>query len=70
MDLTSLQKACCGSGGDYNFNFGKMCGMPGVPVCPDPEKFISWDGIHLTQKAYEIIAAWLVKINITPNIKC
>ncbi|KAL2469166.1 GDSL esterase/lipase [Forsythia ovata] len=30
FDSKSLQKACCGSGGAYNFNMTKMCGFPGV----------------------------------------
>ncbi|KAI5679795.1 hypothetical protein M9H77_01022 [Catharanthus roseus] len=56
-----MQKACCGTGGDYNFNATRLCGFPGVPVCSNPERYISWDGIHLTQNAYKIMSNWLIK---------
>ncbi|XP_019051605.1 PREDICTED: GDSL esterase/lipase At5g03980-like [Nelumbo nucifera] len=65
----SLQKACCGTGGDYNFDLTKMCGAPGVPVCPDPETRVSWDGIHLTEKAYKYMADFLMH-SIMPEIQC
>jgi len=35
----------------YNFDSSEMCGYHGVPVCPDPNERVSWDGIHLTQHA-------------------
>ncbi|XP_027102696.1 GDSL esterase/lipase At5g03980-like [Coffea arabica] len=54
-----LQKACCGVGGLYNFNETRMCGFPGVKACRDPERYVSWDGIHLTQEAYRMIVDWL-----------
>ncbi|CAK7340636.1 unnamed protein product [Dovyalis caffra] len=31
FDAKSVQKACCGTGGDYGFNLKKLCGAPGVP---------------------------------------
>ncbi|XP_027931133.1 GDSL esterase/lipase At1g28600-like [Vigna unguiculata] len=49
-------KACCGKGGSYNFNASIMCGDPSVNVCGDPSKYIGWDGIHLTEAAYKLIA--------------
>lgn len=52
----SSMKACCGTGGENNFDTTKMCGGPGVPACPRPELYIHWDGIHLTQQAYRKIA--------------
>ncbi|XP_072950306.1 GDSL esterase/lipase At5g03980-like [Typha angustifolia] len=52
----SLLKACCGAGGAYNFDISLNCGSPGTNICSDPTQFISWDGIHLTQKAYKIMA--------------
>ncbi|KAM3270650.1 acetylajmalan esterase [Capsicum chacoense] len=33
LDKNSLQKACCGIGGDYNYDKSKKCGAPGVSVC-------------------------------------
>ncbi|KAK6133048.1 hypothetical protein DH2020_033203 [Rehmannia glutinosa] len=56
------QRACCGSGGKYNFNMTRMCGADDhVSVCTDPHRYMSWDGIHLTQEAYKIMATWLVR---------
>jgi len=33
-----------------------MCGYSGTNVCDDPSKHIGWDGIHLTEAAYKLIA--------------
>ncbi|XP_020272813.1 GDSL esterase/lipase At5g03980-like, partial [Asparagus officinalis] len=52
FDESSLQKACCGGGGEYNFDVAKQCGFPGVSACEDPATRISWDGVHMTQRAY------------------
>lgn len=56
FERESSTKACCGIGGDYNFEMSNMCGEPGVPVCPHPGHYIHWDGIHLTQQAYSNLA--------------
>ncbi|XP_074379868.1 acetylajmalan esterase-like [Apium graveolens] len=69
FDRNSLQKACCGSGGEYNFSFKKICGLPGVAVCSNPNQRISWDGIHLTQQANKYMAAWLIS-NMSPMLQC
>ncbi|XP_057465115.1 acetylajmalan esterase-like [Actinidia eriantha] len=69
FDAESAQKACCGTGGDFNFNLAKMCGAPGVPVCSNPSQVISWDGVHLTQAAYKIMAGWLIH-DILPKLQC
>ncbi|KAF3624650.1 putative sporulation-specific protein 15-like [Capsicum annuum] len=43
-------KPCCGAaGGPLNFNLNSLCGSPGTVKCNDPSKYISWDGIHLTE---------------------
>ncbi|KAK7332020.1 hypothetical protein VNO80_28766 [Phaseolus coccineus] len=54
-------KACCGMGGPYNFNASVMCGDPSVIACDDPSKYIGWDGIHLTEAAYKLIAQAVIK---------
>ncbi|KAJ9173470.1 hypothetical protein P3X46_016595 [Hevea brasiliensis] len=69
FDTQSLQKACCGSGGDYNFSLAKLCGTPNVPVCPKPLERMSWDGIHSTQKAYFFMAQWLIR-DIFQKLRC
>ncbi|XVE60417.1 hypothetical protein DITRI_Ditri05aG0127000 [Diplodiscus trichospermus] len=69
FDTKSTHKACCGIGGDYNFNLGKMCGAPGVQACPNPHQYISWDGVHSTQRAYKFMARWLIR-HIYPKLQC
>ncbi|KAK7332022.1 hypothetical protein VNO80_28768 [Phaseolus coccineus] len=54
-------KACCGMGGPYNFNASVRCGDPSVIACDDPSKYIGWDGIHLTEAAYKLIAQAVIK---------
>ncbi|XP_059659093.1 GDSL esterase/lipase At3g48460-like [Cornus florida] len=50
-------KACCGSGGGQtNFNVNQMCGAPGTFTCKDPSKYMSWDGIHLTDAMHQHIS--------------
>ena len=69
FDEASLQKSCCGIGGDYNFSLMKMCGVGGVSVCSNPDERVSWDGIHFTQKAYKFMADWLIQ-DILPQLHC
>ncbi|XP_055814933.1 acetylajmalan esterase-like [Solanum dulcamara] len=69
FDKNSLQKACCGIGGKYNYNTNKKCGAPGIAVCVDPSTHISWDGVHLTQEAYKWIAKWLID-DMLPQLNC
>lgn len=69
FDPKSLQKACCGSGGDYDFSLNRMCGAPNVPVCHTPQEHISWDGVHSTEKAYFFMARWIIR-NIFQKLKC
>lgn len=54
-------KACCGGGGPYNFNLTADCGEVGFVACNDPSKSISWDGIHMTEAVYKILAEGLIK---------
>ncbi|KAL3516026.1 hypothetical protein ACH5RR_022928 [Cinchona calisaya] len=69
FDVNSLQKACCGVGEPYNFNAGKICGTPEAKVCPNPDKYLSWDGIHSTQQAYKYMAGYLLH-SIIPQLHC
>uniref|UniRef100_A0A0D9UYA4 Esterase n=1 Tax=Leersia perrieri TaxID=77586 RepID=A0A0D9UYA4_9ORYZ len=53
---------CCGASGkgSYNYNNQARCGMSGASACGDPENYLVWDGIHLTEAAYRSIAdGWL-----------
>ncbi|PIN23316.1 Sinapine esterase [Handroanthus impetiginosus] len=54
-------RACCGAGGPYNYVDSQRCGHPGTTCCDDPSLFISWDGLHLTEEAYRIIAQDLLQ---------
>ncbi|KAI3466394.1 hypothetical protein Pfo_023057 [Paulownia fortunei] len=64
------ERACCGIGaGKYNFNLTRMCRAPDVPVCADPHRYVSWDGVHLTQEGYKIMAGWLVH-DLFSNLHC
>ncbi|XP_042032624.1 acetylajmalan esterase-like [Salvia splendens] len=55
-----VEKACCGIGGKYNFDLGRMCGGANVSLCEDVDRHLSWDGIHMTQQSYKHMAAWLI----------
>ncbi|RZR97851.1 hypothetical protein BHM03_00027117 [Ensete ventricosum] len=64
-------KACCGAGGSgkYNVNLDKVCAKPGSSVCKDPSTYVSWDGSHLTETAYNLIAdGWLRGPYAKPSI--
>ncbi|GER25370.1 GDSL esterase/lipase [Striga asiatica] len=50
-------KACCGCGeGQFNFDKNNICGSPGTSVCKDPHKYVSWDGIRLTEAMHKHLA--------------
>ncbi|XP_058095671.1 GDSL esterase/lipase At1g31550-like isoform X3 [Magnolia sinica] len=53
--------ACCGGGGPYNYNASNGCGHDGVTACDNPSWYVSWDGIHLTEAAYRLIADGLLR---------
>lgn len=47
--------ACCGDGGPHNSGKLIACNATSI-LCPDPSRHISWDGIHLTEAAYQFVA--------------
>ncbi|KAK9051297.1 hypothetical protein SSX86_027924 [Deinandra increscens subsp. villosa] len=49
-------KACCGCGGPFNFNTTGRCGDACTTVCEEPDTYVTWDGVHLTEEAYRLIA--------------
>ncbi|KAJ1274604.1 hypothetical protein BS78_05G074200 [Paspalum vaginatum] len=63
-------ETCCGSGGGkYNYQNSARCGMQGAAACASPAAHLSWDGIHLTEAAYEHIAdGWLKGPYCSPPI--
>ncbi|XP_044355229.1 GDSL esterase/lipase LIP-4-like [Triticum aestivum] len=49
---------CCGYGGPpYNYDLRRSCQSPNATVCTDGSKFVSWDGVHLTEAANAVAAA-------------
>ncbi|VVB13125.1 unnamed protein product [Arabis nemorensis] len=69
FDKSVTLRSCCGIGGAYNYGGKRPCGALGVPVCSNPDRFISWDGVHLTQRAYRFMSKFLNK-KILSEIKC
>lgn len=52
-----LYKVCCGAGGGtYNFDLFGTCGSPSSSACQDPSQYINWDGVHLTEAMYKVVA--------------
>ncbi|WCJ36201.1 GDSL esterase/lipase At3g48460 [Euphorbia peplus] len=54
-------KACCGSGEPYNVEVFNFCGMPSIKACPNPNQYINWDGVHLTEAMYKVLTSMFLK---------
>ena len=61
-------RACCGGGGPYNFNNSARCGHVGSKACNDPSSYVNWDGIHLTEGAYKLVAARLINDSFSSSL--
>ncbi|PWA51590.1 SGNH hydrolase-type esterase domain-containing protein [Artemisia annua] len=48
-------KACCGAGGPFNYNVTVRCGGESTTMCDQPDTYVNWDGVHLTEMAYKLI---------------
>ncbi|MFS8021119.1 putative sinapine esterase [Helianthus anomalus] len=60
-------KACYGGEGRYyNVDPSVRCGDASTTVCDEPDTYVSWDGIQLTEAAYRIISKNLFS---TPQFK-
>ncbi|XP_022926917.1 GDSL esterase/lipase At1g28570-like [Cucurbita moschata] len=53
--FVDIEQVCCVDG-NRTINFPVPCGLPSTIVCDDPSKHFSWDGLHLTEATYELIA--------------
>ncbi|KAH0987627.1 hypothetical protein GBA52_014804 [Prunus armeniaca] len=62
LGFDAMDKSCCG-GED------RACGAPNAPVCGNPDRRISWDGVHMTQKANKYMAQWVIR-DIFSNLNC
>jgi len=62
---------CCGYGGPpYNYDFNKGCQSKDVTACDDGSKFVSWDGVHLTEAANAVVAKAILSSQYSkPNLK-
>ncbi|KAF8021552.1 hypothetical protein BT93_G1869 [Corymbia citriodora subsp. variegata] len=49
-------RACCGTGEPYHFTPFATCGTRFADLCPRPSQYINWDGVHLTEATYRVIA--------------
>nr|DAD24815.1 TPA_asm: hypothetical protein HUJ06_026279 [Nelumbo nucifera] len=57
----ALLLTCCGGEGPYNYNKSVHCGVRGAKVCQDPSQYGSWDGTHMTEAVYRVIATGLME---------
>ncbi|KAK4348083.1 hypothetical protein RND71_034422 [Anisodus tanguticus] len=67
FNQNTLFTACCGGGGRYNT--GTPCGSAGATVCPNPSRYVNWDGIHLTDEAHHRMADIIVN-DMLPKFGC
>ncbi|KAL8499135.1 hypothetical protein ACS0TY_022202 [Phlomoides rotata] len=64
--FTDVFNVCCGFGGmNYNIDYTHLCGSPLSTSCPDPSKYINWDGVHLTEAMYKVVADLFINGNYT-----
>ncbi|CAN1835563.1 GDSL esterase/lipase At1g28600 [Linum perenne] len=52
----TMNRACCGAGGPYNYNRTAVCGRAGAVACGNPNSYIKWDDHHYTDSANTVIA--------------
>jgi alpha-L-fucosidase len=82
-DVTETLKACCGTGGSYNFNKQVTCGHVGTidnqlvnlttSTCDNSLEYLSWDGIHHSNTFNKAAATAFLTgkhISPTPGFNC
>lgn len=63
--------ACCGTGGQYNFDSSITCTNSAIvngqivtaSSCSDPSSHVSWDGVHFTESANRYVATQILSGN-------
>ncbi|XP_057840476.2 GDSL esterase/lipase At2g42990-like [Cryptomeria japonica] len=60
-DLDVIAKACCGTG---TFEIVFLCNKFTPFTCPDASKYLFFDSVHLTQKAYQNISSVFLTRNV------
>eukprot|EP01018_Ginkgo_biloba_P002411 Gb_23543 [translate_table: standard] len=61
--------ACCGVGGQHNYNYAVQCGSTGTlngrtvqaGSCSNPASYISWDGVHWTDQANRLLTRHILR---------
>lgn len=66
----SILKTCCGIGGQYNYDDDILCGTSKVQACSDSAKYLHWDGVHLTEKAYYYVAERVINGISSKEFQC
>ncbi|XP_051150017.1 acetylajmalan esterase-like [Andrographis paniculata] len=61
FNIKTLFSACCGLEGNFVIVGPIFCGNGDVPLCPNPNNHIHWDGFHLTQASYHYIANYVIR---------
>ncbi|KAI3820690.1 hypothetical protein L1987_08238 [Smallanthus sonchifolius] len=57
LGFHELYKVCCGSsGGTYNFDLSAVCGSESASSCQNPNQYVNWDGVHLTEGMYKVVS--------------
>ncbi|KAH9297653.1 hypothetical protein KI387_029335, partial [Taxus chinensis] len=65
----NVLRVCCGFGGKYNYSPPLSCNV-NATLCPNPEQYLNWDGVHLTDTGYRAIAHMLINGEFTkPSLK-
>lgn len=63
--MAKVQKSCCDSGQTIQMK----CGLPGSTLCSNPDEYISWDGVHFTQKAHKYMLTRVIQ-DISSKLSC
>ncbi|GLJ08231.1 hypothetical protein SUGI_0084530 [Cryptomeria japonica] len=53
-------RACCGHGGQYNYNRNSGCGSKLGKSCEDPSIYLNWDGVHNTEASNHHISRHVI----------
>ncbi|CAI0408017.1 unnamed protein product [Linum tenue] len=56
FERATINRACCGSGGPYNYEPSAGCGEAGAVACERPGSYVKWDDHHYTEAANRVIA--------------
>ncbi|KAL9999561.1 putative sinapine esterase [Helianthus debilis subsp. tardiflorus] len=66
LGFKELYNVCCGSSGaPYNFDVLATCGSQSASSCSNPSQYINWDGVHLTEAMYKVVADSFLKGGFT-----